>query len=174
MMKKTISKIAVGLTFGLALLSSNVTQAADLKIATLDLRKIMLTSPDAKAIETRLKKEFGSKDQELIAKDKSFKETVEKLQRNGAIMSVAERTKLEQEAGAKQKELQRLQMKFQEEGGKRQQEETQKFLDKVKKSVTQVAVKKRVDMVLLSDAVPYFNNPQMDITQEVMQHLAGK
>ena len=38
MMKQTISKIAVGLTFGLALLSSNVTQAADLKIATLDLR----------------------------------------------------------------------------------------------------------------------------------------
>lgn len=173
-MKNTINKIALGLAFGLTLLSSSVTQAADLKMATIDLRQIMLGSSEAKAIEAKLKKEFGPRDQELISKDKSFKETVEKLQRNAAIMSVAERTKLEKEAGMKQKELQRLQAKFQEEGSKRQQEETQKFLDKVKKSVTQIALKEKLEVVFLSDAVPYCNNPQMDITQKVIQNLAGK
>lgn len=169
-MKLTINKMACSLALGVALLFCGVAQAADLKIAILDMRYIMANSAESKAIQAKLKKEFSSREQELIAREKTFKDVVEKLQRNGAVMGPAERSKLEADAGAKQKELQRLQVKLQEDATTRQREEMQKLLDKLQKAISQVVVKKKLDMVLLSDAVP-FAGQQPEITQEVMQTL---
>lgn len=172
-MKLTINKMACTLALGVTLLFSCVAQAADLKIGVLDMRHIMANSNESKAIQAKLKKEFTPREQELLSRDKNFKEVVEKIQRNGSIMSPTERTKLETDAGNKQKELLRLQTKLQEDATTRQREEMQKLLDKLQKAISQVVAKKKLDMVLLSDAVPYAGH-QPDITQDVMQTLAGK
>jgi outer membrane protein len=169
-MKKMINKIACAVALGLTLLSTSAVQASDLKIAVIDMRQVLTTSAEAKAVQAKLKKEFGPREQELISRDKTFKEMIEKLQRNAAIMSAAERSKLEKDITTKQKELQTLQIKFQEDGTKRQQEEAQKLFDKIRKAINQVAVQNKFDMVLVNEAVPYFGN-QKDITQPVMQVL---
>lgn len=174
-MKKTIRNITCTFVLGISLLLGFLTQAqaADFKMGVIDLRYIVTNSAESKALQAKLKKEFAPREQELIAREKSFKELIEKLQRNAAIMGVAEKAKLEKEASAKQKELQTLQLKFQEEGANRQREEMQKLLDKIQKSINQVAIKEKLDMVFVNDAVPYPGH-QKDITQSVMQNLSGK
>lgn len=167
--------MACTVVLGLSLLLGLTTQvqAADFKMGIVDLRYLVTNSAESKAIQAKLKKEFGPREQELITREKSFKELVERLQRNAAIMGAAEKAKLEKEASAKQKELQRLQIKLQEDGANRQREEMQKLLDKIQKSINQVAIKEKLDVVFVNDAVPYPGH-QKEITQEVMQHLSGK
>ena len=172
-MKQTINKMACTLALGATLLFSCAAHAVDLKIAVLDMRYIMANSNESKAVQAKLKKEFAPRDQELISREKALKELAEKLQRNGAIMSPAERAKLETDGNNKQKELQRLQLKLQQDVNTRQRDEMQKLLDKLQKAIAQVVAKKKLDMVLLSDAVPYAGH-QPEITQDVMQTLAGK
>jgi len=170
--KKIAPKTVISTIIVAACVLGNASYAADLKIATIDLRQAMASSPDAKVVEAKLKKEFTPKEQELVAKEKSFKEMLEKLQRNGAVMSSTERGKLEQDLATKQKDLQRLQMKFQEEFNKRQQEEVQKVFSKVKRAVNEVALKEGLDMVLVNEAVLFTSNTKYEVTQKVIQNLS--
>src|SRR5947209_3774643 len=69
--------------------------AADFKIGVIDMRAVVSASPQAKETMERLKKEFKSREEKMAATDKSLKEKAEKLQRNSAVMSESEKTKLE-------------------------------------------------------------------------------
>lgn len=141
--------------------------ADNLRIAVIDMRTVIANSPQAKAAADKLKQEFKVREDQIIALDKSLKEKSEKMQRNGAVMSEAEKSKLEREIMAAQRDLQRMQGEFREDAALRQQEETKKLVDKINKIVQDMAQKENYDLIVHADASSYFSN-KINITDKVV------
>ena len=136
----------------------------------MDVRAILSESKQAKAISEKLQKEFSAREKELMAQDKALQEKAEKFKRDSAVMAEKERTTMERDLVNAQRDLQRLQAEFNDDTNMRQQEEMQKFLEKVRTAVNSVAEKGKLDLVIHSDAAPYVND-RLDITKQVVQTL---
>lgn len=165
---KALAKLTLALGLGTAALFP--LQAFAEKIGTLDMKVIMANSAQAKAAMEKLKKEFKAREEQIISVEKSLKDKAEKLQRNAAVMSDTEKAKLEREIMTSQRELQRLQSEFREDAASRQQEEMKKLVDNVNKVVEKVAKAEKFDLILHSEASPFYS-PQLDITQKVIQAM---
>ncbi|MGE3318850.1 MAG: OmpH family outer membrane protein [Candidatus Berkiella sp.] len=166
-MKLTHIVLALGLAAGFA----PALQADEAKIGVIDMRAVVSNSPQAKAAMEKLKKEFKAREEKIMAQEKSLKEKTEKLQRNSAVMSEAEKSKLEKEVMAGQREMQRLQAEFREDAAMRQQEEMKKVIDKVTAAIDDIAKKEKYDLVFVREAAPYASK-QMDITDKVIKATA--
>lgn len=158
------------LALGLAWLAP-IANAEDAKIGVIDMRTVVTNSPHAKAAMEKLKKEFKAREDKIMAQEKSLKEKSEKLQRNSAVMSEAERSKLEKDVMAGQRDLQRLQTEYREDAATRQQEEMKKVIDKVTVAIDEIAKKDKYDLIFVREAAPYASK-QMDITDKVIKATA--
>lgn len=155
-----------------SLLASQIApcMAADLKVGVVDVRAVVSQSKETQAINEKLKKDFQSRENEIMALDKTLKEKSDKLQRNAAIMGEAERSKLERDIVADKRNLQRMQQEYREDGQIAQRQEMDKLFVKVKASIARVAKAEKFDLVLHNEAVP-FSSDQLDITQVVLKDL---
>jgi outer membrane protein len=145
--------------------------ATNLKIGVVDFREIVATSPQAKEIGEKLKQEFKAREEAMINSEKSLKDKSEKLQRNAAIMSEAEKNKLEREVVAGQRDLQRLQYEFREDTSLRQREEMQKFMEKIQVVIRELAQDQKYDLIIQSEVMPYVGK-NIDVTDQVLKKLA--
>lgn len=145
--------------------------AEGVKIGVVDMRKIVASSPEAKATMEKLQQEFKPKEEKIVKTEKEMKEKSEKLQRNAAVMSDSEKSKLERELVASQRELQRMQEEFREDSTARYQEEMQKLIEKVRKIVNDIATKEKYDIILHQDTNLYAST-QVDITDKVVKTLS--
>ncbi|MGE4349833.1 MAG: OmpH family outer membrane protein [Candidatus Berkiella sp.] len=146
--------------------------ADGVKIGVVDMRKIVASSPEAKAAMERLQQEFKPKEEKIVKTEKEMKEKSEKLQRNAAVMSDSEKSKLERELVSSQRELQRMQEEFREDSTARYQEEMQKLIEKVNKVVNDIAEKEKYDIILHQDTKLYAS-AQVDITNKVVKALSN-
>ncbi len=149
--KKLSSFISVGVLC--ALVSMPV--AAEVKVGVLDMRTIVAQSPQAKTAMENLKKEFKAREEQMASSEKSLKVKMDKLQRDTSIMSAAEKTKLEKDVAAGQRDLQRLQNDFREDATARQQEEMKKLVDKINRAVENIAKTEKYDLIIHSEAAPF-------------------
>lgn len=169
---KISRKIAQVSLLGSLCAFSSAAMAQELKIGVIDMRTIVSTAPQAKDAMEKLKKEFKVREDKIISTEKSLKEKAEKLQRNAAVMSEADKGKLEKEVMAGQRELQRLQTEFREDAGTRQQEEMKKIIEKVNAAVASVAKKENYDLVIQSEVVP-FSSSKVNITDQVIKAISA-
>lgn len=143
-----------------------------MKVGVVDVREIVGKSPETEAISKKLQNEFKSRESELIALDKSINTKAEKLKKDASVMSEAERSKLERELYSLQRDMQRMQAEFRDDTQLRQQEEMQKFLEKVRGKIVDIAKSEKYDLILHAEAAPYVSD-QVDITQKVLGKLKG-
>lgn len=165
---KTLKKILPILGF-VALLPTQVV-ADGLKVGVIDMRTIVNSAPQAKDAMEKLKKEFKAREDKIVSTEKTLKEKSEKLQRNSAVMSESEKSKLEKEVVSTQRELQRLQAEFREDAAVRQQEEMKKIIDRVKVAVEDIAKKEKYDLIIHNEVVPY-SAKGVDITDKVVKAI---
>lgn len=158
------------MALGLACLAP-VANAGEAKIGVIDMRAVVTNSPQAKTAMEKLKKEFKAREDKIMAQEKSLKENSEKLQRNSAVMSEAEKSKLENEVRTGQRDLLRLQNEYREDAAMRQQEEMKKVIDKVTAAIDEIAKKDKYDVILVREAAPYASK-EMDITDKVIKATA--
>lgn len=166
---KAIKQSLLALT--LFAVSAMPVSAAELKIGIIDMRAIINNAPQAKEAMEKLKKEFKAREDKIVTAEKSLKEKAEKLQRNSAVMSDAEKSKLEKEVVSGQRELQHLQAEFREDAALRQQEEMKKIMDKVNTVVEDVAKKEKYDLIIHKDVVP-FAVKTVDVTDKVIKAIS--
>jgi outer membrane protein len=146
--------------------------ADGLRIGVIDMRTIMSSSPQAKAVGEKLKAEFKTREDQMIAAEKSLKEKSEKLQRNSAVMGEAEKSKLEKEVVMAQRDIQRMQAEYREDATLRQQEEMKKLIDKINVVVQDVAKKEKFDLIIHAEAAPY-STSQINITDKVVKAISA-
>ena len=153
------------LTLGL----SSAVFAADYKIGVVNALKVLEAAPQAEQAKAKLEKEFAGKDRELVAAQKSLRTLEERMTKDGAIMSDAERTSLERDILNKRRDLKRSQDEFREDVNFRRNEEFAKIQKQIVEAIKAEATEKKYDLILGEGVI--FAGPKVDITEDVIKRL---
>ncbi|HEU4486840.1 MAG TPA: OmpH family outer membrane protein [Povalibacter sp.] len=142
---------------------------AELKIAVVNVPKLLEEAPQAKAAMQALQDEFAPRQRTIVAEQKDLKAKDEKLQRDGAVMAENERRNAEKDLRDGQRELQRKQNEYVEDLNLRRNEELGKLQRSLLQEVQTYARSSGYDLVV-GDGVLYVNE-SMDITSQVLNAL---
>ncbi len=165
-------KAAFLVTCFLTIITTNSAFAEDYKIGAVNTIRILEQSPQAITADALIKKEFSSRDRELVTQQKNVKSMEDRLAKDGAIMSDTERKKLERDIVSSRRDLKRGQDEFREDVNFRFNEERAKIQKEVFDAIQKVAKENGYDLVLF-DGVAYAS-PKTDISDLVIKYLKEK
>lgn len=163
---KNIARVMMVVLVGMATTAT----AAELKIGVVNAQKVLEQAPQADAARKRLDGEFAPRDKAVTEMQKELRRDEERLEKDGAIMSETERSKLEREIVAQRRDFKRKQDEFREDLNGRRNEEFGKLQKLIADVILNVAKTGGYDLVL-TDGVLYASD-KVDITDAVLQRLA--
>ena len=167
----TLKKLFLITTLALGAFSMTTTQAAELKIGVVNAQKVLEQAPQAEAARKRLEAEFAPRDKSMIEAQKEVRKNEDKLEKDGMIMSEAEKQKLDRELTSQKRELKRKQEEFRDDLNVRRNEEFGKLQKRIADVILAAAKAGGYDLVL-TDGVLYASD-KVDITELVLQRLAA-
>jgi outer membrane protein len=141
---------------------------APVKIGFINTERVLKDSTLAKAAQQKLEAEFSKRDKDLQDMAAKIKAANESLEKNGPVMSDADRIKAQQNLVDMNREFQRKQREFSEDLNARRNEALASVLDKANKVVRDIALKDHYD-IIFQEAV--YVNPRIDITDKVLKAL---
>ena len=142
---------------------------ADLKIGYVDAAKVLDQAPQAEQVTNKLKQEFSGRDKDLQDSRKQLKDMEDKMARDGAIMSDAERGKLEREILVKKRDLQNAADAFRDDLNLRRNDEMNKLLAVVQQAIIGIGKEQKYDLIVY-EGVAYASDA-IDLTDEVLKKL---
>lgn len=151
--------------------TTSVATAAELKLGFVNINRILAEAAPAKKAQTKLEKEFASKDGELKKMGKQIRDLQTSLEKETVTLSENERAKKERELANLNRDFQRIQREYTEDLNLRRNEELAAVLERVDKAVNQVGEQEKYDAILREAA---YANPRLDITDRVLKALADK
>lgn len=157
--------LALFLGFGL-LLGSTLSFATDIKIGFVNTPRILELAPQAKQASDRLEQEFAPRDSEMLTVQKNLSAQEEKLARDGALMSLDERRKLEMEVRTKERDLKRLRDAFSEDLNLRRSEELSHLQQIVGDAIEAIAKQDGYDLIVEAGVV--YASERVDLTDRVL------
>lgn len=168
-MNKTRSSISIVCGLLLALGITLPVHSQDLKLGFVNASGVLEKAPQAESARTKLEQEFAPRDRKLVAEQKNIRQMEEQLTRDGAIMSEAERNKLERDIRNSKRELKRERDEFREDLNIRRNEELAKLQTLVIETIRVIAKDQGYDLVV-TDGVLYASQ-RIDITSIVLDKL---
>jgi outer membrane protein len=159
--------LAVGLGIALAFIP---VQAQDLRVGAVNVDRLMRDSEPAKAATAKLQQEFAKRDRDLKAAGAEFQTAAQKFERDAPTLSESQRLTVQRQLAEQERDLQRRQRTLQEDLGLRRNEETQALIERINRSIQQVATAEKYDLIVQEAA---YINPRLDITDAVMKRMAG-
>lgn len=147
----------------------SVAVSAELKVGFVNTAKILEESPQAKAAGERLDKEFAARDKKLVETQKEIRATEEKLAKDAAVMSEAERLKAERDIISRKRDLKRSQDEFQDDLNLRRNEELGKVQKLAYDAIVALAKQEKFDLIVSGGVV--FAAERVDITDRVLERL---
>lgn len=165
----TLKKTLQGIILAAGLAVTGMAAAADLKIGFVNLARITTESPQAKAANDRLQREFEPREQEIAAMQKDLKQLEEKLTRDAAVMKESERVRIERDLRAREREVRRMYEELREDFNIRRNEELGKLQRRVGEAVQKLAKEEQFDLILI-DGVMYVGE-KVDITSKILDRL---
>ena len=169
-MKKWLQAAGVGIAL---MASSAVVNAAEQKIAVVDVASVFQQLPQREKVARQLESEFKSRASELQSLEKRIRDRMEKLQRDGSTMSNSDRTKAERDIAQMQADFNLKGRALEEDSRRRQAEERNKILRQVQDAVKAIANKEGYSAVIDTNAV-VFARPDMDISSQVIKMVGNK
>ncbi|HEY6451237.1 MAG TPA: OmpH family outer membrane protein [Steroidobacteraceae bacterium] len=142
---------------------------ADLKIGVVQYARLMQESPQAKAAQETLRGEFAGKQKELQGEQAALKAKEDSLQKDGATMTIDQRTKMEKDLRDSNRELSEKVQEYQDDFNARQNEELSKLQKALVEEVQAYAQGEKFDLVLADGVI--FTSPALDITPQVLAAL---
>lgn len=162
LMKQTLAAAAI-----MALCSAPL--MAEMRVGVVNTVKLMEEAPQARDAQSRIESEFAPREKELVALQRQIRDQEEKLNRDGAVMSEAERTKLEREVLGLRRDLNRAQDEFRDDLNIRRNEALSR-LQKVMYDATVALAKEQNYDLILGQGVVYASD-KVDITPLVLKKL---
>jgi outer membrane protein len=153
----------------LALSAAAAPAWAELKIGVVQYARLMQESPQAKAAQEALRGEFAGKQKELQTQQAALKAKEESLQKDGATMTLDQRTKAEKDLRDGNRELSQKVQEYQDDFNARQNEELSKLQKALVEEVQTYAQGEKFDLVLADGVI--FAGPALDITPQVLAAL---
>ncbi|MFM2482453.1 OmpH family outer membrane protein [Celerinatantimonas sp. YJH-8] len=154
-----------------ALMAPTAAVMADTSIATIDMRVIFQQLPQREAAMKKLQDEFAGRIKELKALESKINDLYQKREKDQALMSDDDKTKLNRQIEAMQTEFQLKRKNFQDDHRQETEKEQQKLLAKIQSAVSTIAKQKHYDLVLPIDATAYAK-PSLDISKEVINEIS--
>ncbi len=146
--------------------------SAEIKMGVVNFQKLLEEAPQTKTAMQALENEFAPRRRELLTMQNDLKARDEKLQKEGAVMSEADRAKSEKTLRDEQREFSRKAGEFQDDASTRRNEEIGKVQRYLVTEIQGYANAQGFDLVL-GDGV-FFAKPTFDITANVLAVLATK
>jgi outer membrane protein len=150
-------------------LASSLVFAADMKIGIVDMQKAIQSTAAGKKAKTELETEFEKRKKELQKKEADLKKMNDDLEKKKSVMS-------EEVMGRKQAELQEEMMKYREvltknqsEIQKKERDLTQPILEKMRKTISEVAKEGGYTYILENSPVVLFADSSHDLTDKVIK-----
>jgi outer membrane protein len=146
--------------------------SAEIKMGVVNFQKLLEDAPQTKTAMQALENEFAPRRRELLTMQNDLKAKDEKLQKEGAVMSEADRAKAEKSLRDQQREFSRKAGEFQDDASTRRNEEIGKVQRYLVTEIQGYANAQGFDLVL-GDGVFFAKGP-LDITANVLAVLATK
>jgi outer membrane protein len=168
------SNLVLSLVAGCCVFAAPVGVAfAEVKIGVVNLEALMQESPQFKAMGQTLQDEFAPRQREILQQQQNFKAKAEKFQRDSAVMSDAEKSKMERELREAQRDLERKSNEFKDDANLRQNEELGKLQRALIAEVQSYAKSGNFDLVVGQGAA-VFHKDALDITRPVLAAIQAK
>lgn len=142
---------------------------AEVRVGVVNIAKLMEEAPQAREAQSRIESEFAPREKEVVALQREIRDQEERLGRDGAVMSEAERTKLERDVLGLRRDLNRAQDEFRDDLNIRRNDALSK-LQKVMYEATLTLAKEEGYDVILGQGVVYASD-KVDITPMVLKKL---
>jgi outer membrane protein len=166
--KRNVSLLAVGLC-GMLLAQA---ASAEAKIGVVNFQKLLEEAPQTKTIMQALENEFAPRRRELLTMQNDLKARDEKLQRESAVMSEADRAKAEKTLRDGQREFSRKAGEFQDDASTRRNEELGKVQKYLVQEIQTYSAAQNYDLVI-GEGV-FYAKSNLDMTAAVLAVLATK
>jgi len=164
--------IPCALLFGVALAAAPVASHAETKIGYVNTGRLLEESPQARAAQQALEGEFLPRQRDLAGQQKTLQEKADKLKREAAVMSEADRTKAERELRDGETNLSRRFTELQEDANLRRNEEFGKVQRALLQEV-QAYARANGYQLIVGDGV-LFAAEAVDITAQVIAAIKAK
>jgi outer membrane protein len=177
-MKKLVMASVIGLASLFSFTMANVAVAANdstlsLKVGVIDLQQIVQKSPQMVKINADLEKQFKPRSTSLLAMRKNLQAEIEKLNRDGSVLSNADRTALQTKINSDTTTFQKQAGEFQRDLTTAENTARQKFATQVSTAINSVATSQQYDMIIQKSAVPYINT-KLDVTAQVLSIMTSQ
>lgn len=160
--------LLLGLLFVFAMVFS-ATAAAELRIAVVNVSKVVREAPQSQAARKRMESEFSSRRARLEKMQEKLIADAERLKRDGAVMSAEARDKLEEDIRSQRRDLNRLQQEYNEDVALKEKEELKSLREDILTVINKVAEEQNYDLII-GDGVIYASD-QVDLTQTIIGRL---
>jgi outer membrane protein len=154
-----------------SVLGAQTTAAEEIKIAVVDMSKILNETTEAKAKKAEFDKIRAAKKKTLEEKENSLKQMEAKLKEQ----KVSPQSKEADEFRAKAADFTKLARQSEEELRQKYSESTKSLSTKAQKIISDYASQQKLTMVLDKGVVGrgavLYNSPTLDITPEIMKRL---
>ncbi len=165
MIKKTVQSL---LLFSLCAMAS--VQAADVKIGVVNPGEILERAPQALAADAQLKKEFEAREREILQMIQQRTKLEKRLDRDGDVIGDDERSRLERDIVAANRDVKRAQNDVRDDFNLRRNQELVRLQKVVQAAIADLAKQENFDLIV-SDGVVYASK-RIDITDLVLKQLA--
>lgn len=155
-----------------ALAVAPAVQAQALKIGFVNFGRLLEESPQAKAAQSALEGEFMPRQRDVAAQQKSLEEKADKLKKEAAVMSEADRVRTEREVRDLELNVQRRFKELQEDLNLRRNEEVGRMQRALLQEV-QAYAKANGFQLIVSEGVLYAADG-IDITPQVVAAIKAK
>ena len=155
-----------------ALAAAPLAQAAEMKIGYINFGRLLEESPQAKAAQAALEGEFLPRQRDVAAQQKSLEEKRDRLKKEAAVMSEADRTKTEREVRDLELAVQRRFNELQEDLNLRRNEEVGRMQRALIMEVQSYAKANGYQLVVSEGVL--FAAEAVDITPQVVAALKSK
>jgi len=146
--------------------------SAEIKMGVVNFQKLLEDAPQTKTAMQALENEFAPRRRELLTMQNDLKARDEKLQKEGAVMSEADRAKAEKTLRDNQREFSRKAGEFQDDASTRRNEEIGKVQRYLVTEIQGYANAQGFDLVL-GEGVFFAKGP-LDITANILAVLVTK
>jgi len=148
---------------------ANAAEAAQ-KIGYINTAQVFQALPQREVVLQKMKDEFKDREAELQSLQAEGKTKVEKLKRDGTLMSPEEVEKLRIEIGQLDSKYKIKVQALEKASAQREAQEKQKLFKVIQEAVKKVAEKEGYDMIVDIQAVAY-GNPEYNVSDKVIKEV---
>jgi len=169
---KIVKKIAV-IAGAIMLAGVGVCQAADMKVAIVNVQQLLQSSPRVATLSKKLEGQFKDRQTKIGDEQKSLQDELDKFKKESPTMSQKEKDKTQKKISDERSELVKKVVAYQQDLQKEQNKVMQNILGDLNGIVSTIAKAQSYTLVLDSQAVIYAGDGN-DITKEVEKQFNSK